>query len=228
MGLVQSFKYIIRSKYLWLMVVCSTAFYSSMNFVEMLWKAKTREMYTSVESYTHFNSMCIVWTGVVIMILSVFGKILMQRFGWKNMIMLSPIVMSVSGLLFFLTAIFQKTEGPEYFAISALHLSVVIGAIQNILAKGVKYSIWDTSREMLYIPLDHEMKTKGKAAADLVGAKLGKSCSSFLPVILLTCSNVASYISIAPVMMWFFIIVCILWFIGIHFLSKEYYIKLKA
>ena len=69
---------------------------------------------------------------------------------------------------------------------SPLALAIFVGTIQNVLAKGSKYSIWDTSTQMLYIPLDQELRTKGKAAVDVISGKIGKSTSGFIQSLIFT------------------------------------------
>ncbi len=50
-----------------------------------------------------------------------------------------------------------------------------MGCCSNIVSKVPKYTLFDSVKEMLYISLDNKEKQKGKAAVDVIGARLGKS-----------------------------------------------------
>ena len=97
-----------------------------------------------------------------------------------------------------------------------------VGAVQNVMAKGSKYSIWDTSREMLYIPLDDELKTRGKAAVDVISSKIGKSSSSLIQAVIFTIIPSATYTSIAPILMFVFVGVCMVWVYAVREINDEY------
>ena len=47
-----------------------------------------------------------------------------------------------------------------------LTLVVFFGSTQNILCRAAKYSVFDATKEMSFVPLDPESKIKGKAAVD--------------------------------------------------------------
>ncbi len=49
-----------------------------------------------------------------------------------------------------------------------------------MFAKGAKFSMFKPAEEMVYIGLDEESRTKGKAAIDVAGAQTGKSIGSVL------------------------------------------------
>ena len=76
-------------------------------------------------------------------------------------------------------------------------LAVLIGAIQNVFSKSSKYTFFDSTKEMAYVPLEDELKTKGKAAADMIGTKLGKSASAFVQSMIFIIIPTATYHSIS-------------------------------
>merc|ERR550537_246642 len=98
-----------------------------------------------------------------------------------------PSVLLITGIAFFTLCLAGNTFAPALAAMGTtpLMLAVVVGAVQNILSKSAKYSLFDPCKEMAYIPLDAEEKTKGKAAIDVIGNPLGKSGGSFLQQMLL-------------------------------------------
>jgi ATP:ADP antiporter, AAA family len=96
-------------------------------------------------------------------------------------------MLGVTGLGFFATNIFATSMIPvaAFVGATPLMLAVFLGAAQNILSKSAKYSLFDPCKEMAYIPLDTESKTKGKAAIDVVGNPLGKSGGALIQQILI-------------------------------------------
>ncbi|MDG1437224.1 MAG: Npt1/Npt2 family nucleotide transporter [Rickettsiaceae bacterium] len=225
MGLIESFKYITRSRYLWLMLVCSASFGLSMNLVEAVWKAKMKELYPTVTAYASYNSMYILWTGIAIMVMSMIGNSVMRNSSWFTAAIISPLLIFSTGTIFFFLVVFDNQVLNLFdgmILMSPLALAVFVGAIQNVLAKGSKYSIWDTSTQMLYIPLDQELRTKGKAAVDVISGKIGKSTSGLIQSLIFTIVPMATYHSIAPGLMIVFISICMLWIYAIRKIYFEY------
>lgn len=225
MGLLASFRYIAKSKYLWLLLVCSASFGFAINLVEAVWKAKIKELYPTVNTYAEFNSLYILWTGVAIMVMTIIGNNVMRLHSWFAAAIISPMIIMITGILFFMLIVFDQQILSLFdgaILMTPLALAVSVGGIQNILAKGTKYSIWDTSREMLYIPLDQELKTKGKAAVDVVSAKVGKSSSGLVQSIIFTLAPAATFTSISPILMVVFTSICLVWIYAIRKIYFEY------
>lgn len=61
------------------------------------------------------------------------------------------------------------------FSFDLIVVAFQVGMVQNILSKAIKYALFDPTKEMAYIPLDAETKIKGKAAIDVLAARVGKS-----------------------------------------------------
>ena len=107
--------------------------------------------------------------------------------------------------------------------IGILTVAVYVGMIQNVMSKGIKYAFFDPTKEMAYIPLEDSLKTKGKAAADVIGGRLGKSGGAFVQWALLTFSPVGtSLVELTPKIALMFVLVMLVWFWAVSSLSKEF------
>ena len=56
----------------------------------------------------------------------------------------------------------------------------VIGAASNIFSKSSKYALFDTCKEIVYIPLSSHEQKIGKSTVDIIANPLGKSGGSFI------------------------------------------------
>lgn len=178
LGLIDSAKMIMRSKYLWYICILLISYSTTVNLIEGLWMSKARELYPETDKFMSYQGNVLFWTGISTLFWAVVGSAIIRHFGWLAAAIITPFMIGLAGSLFFLGVIFQndiQTFSILFGGLSTLGVVVLIGSLQNIFGKGAKYSLFDATKEMAYIPLSNEMKTKGKAATDVVGAKIGKS-----------------------------------------------------
>jgi len=104
---------------------------------------------------------------------------------------------------------------------TAVTIAAQMGAWQGAITKASKYSLFDSTKEMAYIPLDSELRSKGKAAVDVAGGRLGKSGGSLTFFILQTLIPSATTPSLAPYLALVSIAIFVAWFLAIGRLSKS-------
>lgn len=189
MSLVESFAFLFRSKYILCLAVLVIAYGISINIVEVTWKSQLKLQYPNYNDYSTFMGYFSFFTGAVTIIMMLFGGgNIIRRMGWGFAALVTPVVLLITGVAFFAFVIFGHNLSAYIDAIGTtpLFLAVMFGAAQNIMSKSSKYSLFDPTKEMAYIPLDDESKVKGKAAIDVVGARLGKSGGSLIQISLLS------------------------------------------
>jgi AAA family ATP:ADP antiporter len=229
LSLGDSFKMIFTSKYLGLLVTLVLAYGISINLVEGVWKAKVKELYPTKEAYTMYMGTFQAYQGVAAILFMLVGSNILRRVSWATAAIFTPVMIFITGLAFFSFIVFDQSVGlyfAAFFGTGPLALAVIIGMGQNVLSKATKYSLFDSTKEMAYIPLDDEMKSKGKAAVDVIGGRFGKSGGGIIQSTFFMLMPAYTFFEATPYFGAIFFVIVILWIFAVYGLSKEYQIKI--
>lgn len=211
LSLKESFGFLLKSKYICCIAVLVIAYGIGINLVEVTWKGQLKQQYTNVNDYTSFMGSFSMIVGTVTICMYFVGGFIIRKFGWLTGAIATPLMLLLTGLAFFIFTIFSDSFSGivGILGTTPLMLTVLFGAAQNIVSKSTKYSLFDPTKEMAYIPLDEESKVKGKAAIDVVGARLGKSGGSLLNMLLIIA--LGSLEAITPFLTILLVIVMFTW-----------------
>eukprot|EP00736_Rhodelphis_marinus_P004622 Rmarinus@m.10181 len=228
MSFLNSLRLLAQSPHLRNLAILVLSYGLCINVVEVSWKSQLKQAFPDPNDYAAFMGDFSATTGVVTLIMMVLGRVILDRFGWGVAAQTTPLVILVTGGLFFALTIFRESLAPliARFGTTPLMLSVFVGAAQNILSKATKYSLFDPTKEMAYIPLSPEMKTKGKAAIDVVASRLGKSGGSLLQQVLLL--SLGSLTAATPILSVVFTGIVVLWVYSAKELANQLQDLLKC
>jgi AAA family ATP:ADP antiporter len=221
LSLKESLKELFTSKYLGCIALMVIGYGMSINLIEVTWKNQLKLQFPNPNDYSAFMGQFSRITGIVTMLMMFFvtGNVV-RKLGWKVAALITPVVLLITGALFFLFMTSGSKLGPliAYLGTTPLWLSVIFGMTQNIMSKSSKYSLFDPTKEMAYIPLDQELKVKGKATVDVVGARFGKSGGAFIQqFLILTLGSIAA---MAPYIGIFLGVIILLWILAVLSLDK--------
>jgi len=182
MSLREAFRFLFRSRYLLWMAIMVVGYGVAINLIEVTWKTHLALLHPDPKDYQDFMANFTLATGTTTLFLMLFVSGNVIRLGWTLAALATPVVLLLSGAGFFGFILCEDASAPwlARFGTTPLAAAVLFGTIQNVLSKATKYSLFDPTKEMAYIPLDRESKVKGKAAIDVVGARLGKAGGSLL------------------------------------------------
>ncbi len=222
---------VLTSKYLAFICILMISYSTTVNLIEGLWMSRARAMYSVTEDFMHYQGTVLYWTGIATLLFIFVGSFIIRYMNWFWGAVLTPVMIFLAGGSFFAFAVMEDYMShllSGIVTITPLALVVFMGGLQNVLGKGTKYALFDATKEMAYIPLDKEMKTKGKAAVDILGAKIGKSAGATLQMVTFMIFPAATHEDIAGFLMSIFVIICLVWIYGVILLDKEYSKKLAS
>lgn len=175
----QSMRLLAADDYLRSVAVMVLSYGLTMEFTEIIWKSSVKSAFPVKTEYLAFMGRYSTLVGSSAFVMMFVGSSLVKALGWRAGALATPLMMGLLAAPFFGCIIFGGLNSP-----SALKIAVYVGLVQNVLSKATKYAIFDPTKEMTYIPLDAQSKTQGKAAIDVLGARIGKSGGALVQQVL--------------------------------------------
>lgn len=183
MGIRENFKFLARSKYLVCIAVVVIMFNISLTLIEVVWKGQIKELYPNPNDFNAYFCNILTWTGIIATIGAFISSYIIRRFSWTASALIPPVIFLVTGVGFFSFLLFKDSALSSLAVLigsTPLAIGVFFGSLQNILARASKYTLFDATKELSFIPLSKESRMKGKAAIDGFGSRLGKSGASVI------------------------------------------------
>tara|TARA_Y100000389_G_scaffold178716_1_gene192130 strand:+ start:8208 stop:9629 length:1422 start_codon:yes stop_codon:yes gene_type:complete len=173
-NLLENFVELGKNQFVRNMVIMISCYGLLIGFYESIWKHYLKIFLQDPIVYSKFMGTVSSLTGVTTIFMMTFGSYWLKHMTWTKMALITPISMMGLGIMFF----------------SCIHTNSIIiisytGAILTIFLKGAKYALFDPCKEIAYIPMDQETKTRGKATIEILSAPIGKSGSNCILQILI-------------------------------------------
>lgn len=224
LSMKENFFILFKNPYLMLIAIIVVAYNLVINLVEVVWKHEVRMLYPNAQDFNMYMGQITFFTSIVATLAAmIISGNSIRKFGWRVTALLSPVVLLVTSIGFFGFIFLQDSfslTGLAYLGTSTLAIAVFFGSAQNIMSRAAKYSVFDATKEMAFVPLDPELKLKGKAAIDGVGSRLGKSGGSLIhQTLLLTFSTIGAS---APYVAGFLFAAIIVWIGAVWSLGKQF------
>jgi len=224
MSIRKNFSYLMKSRYLLYIALIVVTYNLCINLVEVVWKNQVKLLHPTSSAYNVYMSDVMTLTSFIATSTSLFiTGFLLRRFSWTFNALIPPMIMISTGIFFFGFLLFKDSFFGGLAALvgaTPLVMTVLFGTLQNSLSRASKYTLFDATKELSFIPLTQESKSKGKAAIDGVGSRIGKSGGSLIHQVLLLAFSTIS--ASTPIIAAIFLAVVGVWTLAVVFLGKQF------
>lgn len=224
MGIRKNFSYLAKSKYLLCIAVIVLTYNICINLTEVVWKDQMHKLYSDPNDFIACFGQVKFYIGIMATIIALVTTGIVQKAKWTFSALIPPVIMLVTGIGFFSFLLFKEVSIfaaiANVLGFAPLAIGVFFGSVQNCFARASKYTIFDTTKEIAFIPLSKECKLKGKAAIDGVGSRLGKSGGAVMyQGLIMVLGTVAASIPFVAILLLFVIAA---WIIAVKSLGRQF------
>ncbi|GHU86096.1 ADP,ATP carrier protein 1 [Clostridia bacterium] len=180
MGVRESIVYVATNPYVLLITCLVLGYGMAIVLNESLVKTQFGIYKKTGTDYNEFMGGLSFKTGCLTMVLMLVGTNILKRSKWRTSALITPIVLGGSFLAVFGLLLYQQKvdNNALIWGIPVLNAVCSVGEYQLASNKGVKYSLFDSTKNMAYLPMDSETKLKSQAAVEVVGSRIGKAGGS--------------------------------------------------
>src|SRR5262249_43282653 len=159
----ESLSTVANSKYLLCIAAIVVSYNLVIHMVEVIWKDRLRELCPSPNEYNVYMNNLTSTMGIISTTAALVMVGIIRKLGWTKTALITPLVLFLTTVAFFVCLLADNTLSPfasMLLGTTPLALAVFLGSLQNCFTKAAKYSLFDTTKEMSFIPLAPEYKLK--------------------------------------------------------------------
>lgn len=225
-GIMDGIKILCKSPYLLMICAIVLCYGIGINFFEVIWKKYTDSMAKGATGVSDMMANLSMLTGILTIIASLLGQNILRKTKWRTAALIPASILALFGGIFFVIVLYGEYVSPTIFGTSFVVLAVWFGLVQDALSKSVKYCLFDATKNMAYLPLDEDTRTKGQAAVEVIGGRAGKAGASAVGMFLTSVVSAGSVLTdhLATIAVLFTSTV-VVWIGSVFNLSKKYEAK---
>ena len=199
-----------RNPFIRNMVIIISCYGSTVAMYETVWKYYMNVHFVDPSRYAAFMGTVSTVKGVTTMGMMLASSYIFNKLPLIHALAITPVTISVLGCTLFYA-----------INVNAPPLTIVyLGAAVGVLAKSLKYSFFDPNKEISYMYVSKETRTKGKATIDVLSNPLGKSGSSLALQSMFTVFG--SLAQAIPCITVFYTTTCIIWLNSIRSINDTF------
>lgn len=202
-SLIECFKYLISSKYLRYIVIIVLSYNIVYNLADTLWTYKIKQFYQNSKDVNAYMSQVGILTGIIAVIFTfiISGNVI-RYYSWTIAALITPLIWLLTSLGVFSGVILDGTLFMDILnnmISNPANLFLLLSSIQICFGRACKYSVFDETKEIVFVPLSQQNQRKSKAIVDGLASRFGKSGGSLIYITLLmfvgNISNTIPYVA---------------------------------
>jgi AAA family ATP:ADP antiporter len=224
LSLMECFTYLAKSRYMLYIAILVVAYNIVYNLSDVLWTDQIKQRYPNASDFNAYINNVASVTGIFATLSGfILSGNVIRRYGWSVTAMITPIIWLITSMGFFGCMLFDDSSRLSdflyaIFSMPASSLVLFFGSAQICLGRAAKYTVFDETKEIAFIPLPKENQRKGKAVVDGIASRLGKSGGSLIiQILLIVCGDLIFTI---PYIAAIFLMIIGLWIFAVKNLGR--------